>query len=191
MTRAVFLDRDGVLNEEVYSERMGRWDAPFVPEDLALTRGVSTALRALSDLGYELFIVSNQAAYAKGSASLRSLWRVHERLVGLLAADGIQLKDSFYAYGHPDGVVPAFTGCCLERKPSPYFLLIAEARYELDMACSWMIGDQDIDVACGQAAGVRTILVANEHAGDRASHSQPDFRVADLAAAAAIIRRCG
>ncbi|MFI4987858.1 MAG: D-glycero-alpha-D-manno-heptose-1,7-bisphosphate 7-phosphatase [Alphaproteobacteria bacterium] len=191
MIRAAFLDRDGVLSEEVFYQRTGRWEAPLVPEDLVLRPGVPAALRRLAALGYELFLVSNQGAYARGHTTLEALWAVHERLVGLLAADGIRFKDCFYAFSHPEGRVPYFSGICLERKPSPYFLVVAAARHDIDMARSWMVGDQDIDVACGQAAGVRTILVANPHAGDRAAASSPDFRAGDLGEAAAIIARTG
>ncbi|MFI5021272.1 MAG: D-glycero-alpha-D-manno-heptose-1,7-bisphosphate 7-phosphatase [Alphaproteobacteria bacterium] len=189
MLRAVFLDRDGVLTEEVYYRRTGRWEAPLVPEDLVLRPGVGAALRGLADGGYALFLVSNQGAYAKGNTTLQSLWGVHRRLIGLLAAEDAHLKDCFYAFGHPEGVVPHFSGSSVERKPSPYFLLVAAARYEIDMSRSWMVGDQDIDVACGRAAGVRTILVANPHAEERASRSSPDFRAGELGEAAAIIAR--
>ncbi len=191
MMRAVFLDRDGVLSEEIYYQRTGRWEAPLGPEDLALRPGVPAALWRLATLGYELFLVSNQGAYARGNATLEALWAVHDKLVGLLAAEGIRFKDCYYAFGHPEGVVPYFSGASLARKPGPYFLLVAAARYGIDMPHSWMVGDQDTDMACGSAAGVRTVLVANPHAGDRAAASRPDFRAGDLGEAAAIIGRHG
>ena len=71
---------------------------------------------------------------------------------------------AFYSYGHPDGVVPHFSGPSLDRKPGPYNLFIAAAQLDLDLARSWMIGDRESDVACARAAGVRAILVENPHA---------------------------
>jgi D-glycero-D-manno-heptose 1,7-bisphosphate phosphatase len=86
-------------------------------------------------------------------------------------------------------VVPYFSGSSLERKPGPYLLLVAAARHDIEAARAWMVGDQDTDMACGRAAGARTILVANPHAGARASGSSADFRAADLGEAAAVILR--
>ena len=70
---------------------------------------------------------------------------------------------AFYSYGHPDGIVPHFSGPSLDRKPGPYNLFIAAAQLDLDLARSWMIGDRETDVACARAAGVRAILVENPH----------------------------
>jgi D-glycero-D-manno-heptose 1,7-bisphosphate phosphatase len=189
MKRAVFLDRDGVLSEEVFYARTGRWEAPLVPADLALCRGVAPALRRLAEGGYPLFIISNQGAFARGSTTLAALWAVHQRLIALLALEGIHFEDCLYSFSHPEGVVPYFSGSSLERKPGPYLLLVAAARYDIEAARAWMVGDQDTDMACGRAAGARTILVANPHAGARASGSSADFRAADLGEAAAVILR--
>ena len=184
---AVFLDRDGVLSEEVFFPATGRFEAPMVPEALALRPGAGAAVRRLAEAGFPLFLVSNQGAYARGHTTLAALWAVHRRFLELLAAEGAGFTDCFYAFGHPEGVVRHFSGVSLARKPSPYFLLVAGARHGLDLGRSWMVGDQATDVACGQAAGVRTILVDNPHSGDRTLGARPDFRAADIAAAAALI----
>ena len=189
MRRAVFLDRDGVLSEEVFYARTGRWEAPLAPEDLGLCKGAGSALRRLAGAGYPLFIVSNQGAFARGNTTLAVLWAVHRRLVGLFALEGVHFEDCLYSFSHPEGVVPYFSGHSLERKPGPYLLLVAAARYDIDTKRSWMVGDQDTDMACGLAAGARTILVQNPHAGARASASSPDFRAGDLGEAAAVILR--
>jgi D-glycero-D-manno-heptose 1,7-bisphosphate phosphatase len=161
---AVFLDRDGVLVEEVFYPQTGEWEGPLLPEDVRLTRGAAGALRALSDAGFVTVLISNQAAHAKGKTSLRALWLAHERFLDLLAAGDAHLDRSFYSYGHPDGVVPHFSGPSLDRKPSPYNLLIATAQLDLDLARSWMIGDRESDVACAKAVGVRSILLENPNA---------------------------
>jgi len=178
---AVFLDRDGVLVEEVYYPETGEWEAPLKPEDVRLIPGAAAATRRLAQLGYALVLVSNQGGYAKGKTSLRALWLAHERFVALLAEEDVSLDGVYYSYAHPHGVMPYFSGGSLERKPGPYNLLVAAARHDLDLGRSWMIGDRDTDVDCGRAAGARAALVDNRHhpqAGEGA-----DVRAKDLAEA--------
>jgi D-glycero-D-manno-heptose 1,7-bisphosphate phosphatase len=186
MRPAVFLDRDGVITEDVFYPETGEWEAAMRPGDVALRPGAREGLARLRALGRPLILVSNQGAYAKGKATLAALWQVHLRVVALLAADGLGFDDCFYSYTHPDGVVPHVSGPSLERKPSPYFLLVAAARHDLDLARSWMIGDRDSDIACGRAAGTRTILVRNPHArGQRGAAA--DAIAETLAEAASIV----
>jgi D-glycero-D-manno-heptose 1,7-bisphosphate phosphatase len=158
---AVFLDRDGVLVEEIFYSQTGEWEAPLRPEDVRLIPGAAAAARRLSEAGYALILISNQAGYAKGKTDLRALWLAHERFVELLAGEGVRFDAVFYSYGHPHGVVPHFSGPSLDRKPGPYNVIIAAAQLDLDLARSWMIGDRESDVACAHAAGVRAILVEN------------------------------
>jgi D-glycero-D-manno-heptose 1,7-bisphosphate phosphatase len=160
---AVFLDRDGVLVEEIFYSHTGEWEAPLRPEDVRLIPGAAAAARRLAEAGYALVLISNQAAHAKGKTGLRALWLTHERFVELLAGEGVRFDATFYSYGHPEGVVPHFSGPSLDRKPGPYNLFIAAAQLDLDLERSWMIGDRETDVACARAAGVRAILVENPH----------------------------
>lgn len=189
MRPAVFLDRDGVINEEVFYPAFGEWEAPMSPDDLVLKPGAIEALNELYGLGYALILVSNQAAFAKGKTSLRSLWAVHEHFVSLVEKRGVRFLDYQYSFSHPDGVVFGFSGVSAERKPSPYLLLIAQAKHDLDLGRSWMIGDRDTDIECGRAAGVATIRVTESHAGEKAGASKPTCLAADLREAAAIIAR--
>ncbi len=160
---AVFLDRDGVLVEEIFDAQTGEWEAPLRSEDVRLIPGAAAAARRLAEAGYALVLISNQPAYAKGKTDLRALWLAHKRFVELLASEGVRLDAVFYSYGHPDGVMPHFSGPSLDRKPGPYNLFIADAQLDLDLARSWMIGDRESDVACARAGGVRAILVKNAH----------------------------
>jgi D-glycero-D-manno-heptose 1,7-bisphosphate phosphatase len=185
---AVFLDRDGVLVEEVYYPHTGEWEAPHKAEDMRLLSGAAAAARELAAEGFALVLVSNQAAHAKGKTSLRELWLAHERFVELLAAEGVRLDGVYYSYGHPEAVVPHFRGLTLDRKPAPYNLFVAAAQLDLDLARSWMVGDRATDVDCAGAAGVRAILVENPRApvaGDCAA-----VRAEDLAAAVRHIKAC-
>ncbi len=125
---AVFLDRDGVLVEEVFYPETGETEAPLCPEDVRLLPGAAAAARLLAQAGYALVLLSNQAGYAKGKASLRTLWLVHQRFVALLAREGVMLDAVFYSYSHRDGIMPYFSGPSLERKPGPYNLISAPGR---------------------------------------------------------------
>ena len=158
---AIFLDRDGVLVEEIFYPHTGEREAPLAPEDVRLLPGVAGALRRLADAGYALVVISNQGGYAKGKTSLRALWLAHERFVALLAEHGARLDGWYYSYSHPNGTVPHFSGPSLDRKPGPYNIFIAAAQLDLDCRHSWMIGDRETDVACAIAAGLRPILISS------------------------------
>jgi D-glycero-D-manno-heptose 1,7-bisphosphate phosphatase len=178
---AVFLDRDGVLVEEIYYPQTGEWEAPLGPEDVRLIPDAATAARRLASAGFALVLVSNQGGYAKGKTSLRALWLAHERFLALMAAEGVQFDRAFYSYSHPDGTVPHFSGPSLERKPGPYNLLVAAAELDLDLARSWMVGDRTTDIACAEAVGVRGMLIENPHVAPRSTQAR------DLAEAAGYI----
>jgi D-glycero-D-manno-heptose 1,7-bisphosphate phosphatase len=183
--RAIFLDRDGVLVEEIFYPHTGEREAPLVPEDVRLLPGVAPALRSLADAGYALVVISNQGAYAKGKTTLRALWLAHERFLALLAEQGARLDGCYYSYSHPKGTVAHFSGHTLDRKPGPYNILVAAAQLDLDCQGSWMIGDRDTDVACATAAGLRPILVSA--ASPTPIHAPDLIQVADLPRAAQVI----
>jgi D-glycero-D-manno-heptose 1,7-bisphosphate phosphatase len=186
---AIFLDRDGVLVEEVFYPETGEREAPMRAADVRLMPGAASAARRLQQADFALILISNQGAHAKGKIDLRSLWLAHERFVFLLKAEGVQLDGEYYSFSHPNGSVSAFSGPSLDRKPSPYNLLIAAARYDLDLRRSWMIGDRDTDVACGKAAGTRTILIRQfpEAPERHPPDCEADWRAPNLAEAAEIV----
>ena len=167
---AVFLDRDGVLVEEIFYMHTGEREAPLSAEDVRLLPGVAAALKRLAQAGFALVVISNQGAYAKGKTTLRALWLAHERFVALLAEQDVRLDGCHYSWGHPDGTVAHFSGPSLDRKPSPYNILVAAAQLDLDLGRSWMIGDRDSDIACARAAGVRPILIGQ----GRTPETRPD-----------------
>ncbi|MCU1376896.1 MAG: hisJ [Actinomycetia bacterium] len=181
---AIFLDRDGVLVEEIFYPRTGEREAPLAPEDVRLLPGVAQALRSLADAGYALVVISNQGGYAKGKATLRALWLAHERFVALLAEQGARLDGYYYSYSHPDGAVPHFSGHSLERKPGPYNIFVAAAQLDLDCRNSWMIGDRKTDIGCAIAAGLQPILIS---ATDPPIAGADCIQLPDLSRAAQVI----
>jgi D-glycero-D-manno-heptose 1,7-bisphosphate phosphatase len=162
-SRAVFLDRDGVLNHNVFNPLTGTYESPHRAEDFKLLPGVLEGLALLQDTGYRLILVSNQPSYAKGKTSLATIGAIHQRLADALNGARILFDAFYYCLHHPDGIIPEYSGRCECRKPSPYFLLQAKAKFNLDLAHSWMIGDRETDILCGRAAGVRTVRVAADH----------------------------
>jgi histidinol-phosphate phosphatase family protein len=183
---SVLLDRDGVLNASVPDPDSGLFESPLKLADVQLLPGVGAALRRLVDAGYVLACVSNQPVAAKGKTSLQELLALHERVLELLAREGVHLDASRLCPHHPDGVVAELSGPCDCRKPAVGMLLdVARAR-GLDLEASWMLGDTDTDVKAGKTARCRTVLIEYPpSAHKRLGAACPDFRAADLAEAVA------
>jgi D-glycero-D-manno-heptose 1,7-bisphosphate phosphatase len=153
-----------------------------------LLPGAAAAAARLAQAGFTLACVSNQPAAAKGLVSVQQLLEVHARVIELLAHEGVQLADTRLCLHHPQGVTPGLGGPCSCRKPAPRMLLDIAAALEIELSSSWMVGDTDADVAAGQAAGCRTLLI--EHPGSkhkRLSGIATDLRAADLPRAADIL----
>jgi D-glycero-D-manno-heptose 1,7-bisphosphate phosphatase len=147
MNKAIFLDRDGTINDNrghYYIWRSG---------DLHLNPGVTETLTELRSRGYMLIVISNQGGVSKGRYSYREMEAANEHLRDLLEQDGIQL-DEIYCCPHHDS-----RETCLCRKPSPLMIEKALARFGIDPGSSWMVGDSPRDMEAGRAAGVRTILI--------------------------------
>jgi len=183
--RAVFLDRDGVINENVFYPDTGEWEAPRGPEDFKEIAGVLEAMQRLEEAGYTLFIVSNQPNMAKRKASLDDHEAIDAKLQACLMRRGVTVAARFYCFHHPKGLEPALTGLCACRKPSPYFLEQAAETWEVDLSASWMVGDRASDVECGRRAGTRTIRIIEPGAFE--DGPEADFRAVTLAAAVSLI----
>ncbi len=182
MSRAVFLDRDGVLNELVYYPDFGEDESPRTPGDLRLLPGVTDALGTLAAAGWLLVLVSNQPSHAKGKTTLKNLKAVHKALVQQLQADGVTLTAAHYSYTHPRGVVPEYTTESMYRKPNPGLVYEAARDHALDLRASWFVGDRDTDIQCGQAAGTHTAQVRYPLSVNKQGMSTPDIIVPDLLA---------
>ena len=152
--RAVFLDRDGVLNGNVFYPDTGAWESPREPREWALLPGVLPALRALANAGFGLFLVSNQPNVVNGKSTPAAHQEMHRLLAEQLRLAAVRFTDFFYCTHHP-----RFTGACPCRKPSPHFLESAAQSHGLDLAGSWMVGDRATDMQCGRAAGTRTVWI--------------------------------
>ncbi|HEX9342956.1 MAG TPA: HAD family hydrolase [Actinomycetota bacterium] len=178
MRPAVFLDRDGTLVEEV--------SYLHEPDKVALVDGALPALRRLADARFALVVVSNQAGVARGYYRERDVEAVHGRLQALLAAGGVALDGIWYCPHHPDGTVAGYARACRCRKPGAGMLEAAAVALRLDLAASWLVGNNPSDVGAARAAGVAPLYVTT----GRASGETPPPGVAafpTLAAATAAI----
>jgi D-glycero-D-manno-heptose 1,7-bisphosphate phosphatase len=174
MSRAVFLDRDGVLNRNVYYEDTGAYESPRSLNDFAMVPGVVQSLTKLQDAGYLLFMISNQPNVAKGKSTLDELKGIHKKLEQEMISKSVGFTEFYYCYHHPDSNLAGFGGLCECRKPSPYFLRKAEREHRVKLAESWMVGDRASDIACGRAAGTRTLLVLPDHPSPKVEGDVPE-----------------
>ncbi len=159
MNRAVFLDRDGVINELVYHEEHGIIDSPFTVEGFKLFPWAGDAIRRLSQAGHKVVIVSNQPGVAKGHLSWEAFWRIRGKMVEQLQEQGAFVDGEYYCFHHPEARVEILRTNCECRKPQPGLLLQAAKELDIDLSQSWMVGDGLTDVKAGKSVGCKTIFL--------------------------------
>jgi D-glycero-D-manno-heptose 1,7-bisphosphate phosphatase len=186
MNRAVFLDRDGVINAAIYNPIEGKLDSPYRLEDFRLLPGAAQAIRQINSLGFLAVVVSNQPGVAKGKCDLAFLEALGQRLHWELARQGAHLDAIYYCLHHPQAQVESLRLACECRKPQPGLLLRAARELGIDLTRSYMVGDSLTDVAGGLAAGCRTILLSDAD-DPPVNGQQPHFVAADLPAAVRVI----
>lgn len=147
MKRAVFLDRDGVINKKApEGDYVTRWeDFEFLPR-------IAEAITRLNQAGFRVIVITNQRCIAKGLMTSGELETIHQRMVEFLAERGARIDAIYYC---PHDVEPS----CRCRKPAPGMFFDAARDHGIDLQASWMIGDSDIDIEAGQAAGCKTALL--------------------------------
>jgi D-glycero-D-manno-heptose 1,7-bisphosphate phosphatase len=146
INKAVFLDRDGVLNRE-----QGNYVTHL--EDFIINDGVTEALKIFQQKKYLLIVISNQGGISKGICTQQQVDYLHLHLQRALANSGIVISEIYYCPHHPD------VTNCICRKPDSQMLEKAMARFSIDPEKSYFIGDADRDMEAGHRAGVKTIKV--------------------------------
>ncbi len=146
MKKIIFLDRDGVINnnKDYYI---------YTIENCHINNGVIDALSILKKYGYEFIIISNQSGIAKGIYSINDVERIHKYIENIFNQHDIHILEYYYCTHHPDITK------CLCRKPSPLLFEKAIARFDIDIKHSWMIGDMTRDIEAAQQVGIRGILI--------------------------------
>ncbi|MCZ2207545.1 HAD-IIIA family hydrolase [Cylindrospermopsis raciborskii] len=171
MRKAVFLDRDGVINRAVVKQ--GKPYPPATLEELEILPGVDKALHSLQREGFLLIVVTNQPDVARGKTKKEFVDAVNSRL-----ASNLPIND-FLTCFHDD------SDNCDCRKPKAGSLLFAAAKYVIDLHCSFMVGDRWRDIEAGYQAGCQTIFV--DHGYDEKRPDRFDFKVSSLLEAAKTI----
>lgn len=176
--RAVFLDRDGVINVEMnYLSN---------PDDFIFIEGSIEALKILKQKGFHLIVITNQAGIARGYFTEKILKEIHDKMKKILLENDVVLDDIFYCPHHPE-----FTGPCDCRKPKPGLILKAEKKYKLDLQNSFMVGDTLRDIETGLNAHCKTVLVLTgygEEEQKKIGKIKPDFVFKNLLALAKNIK---
>ena len=179
---AVFLDRDGTINEQMgYVNHLSRFQ---------LLPGVARAIRSLNEAGLPVVVVTNQSGLARGYFPESLLEAVHAELHRLLAREGAHLDGLYICPHHPEAREERFRLDCDCRKPRPGLLERAAAELGLDLGRSYMVGDRWSDLRCGAAVGATTVLVLTGYGRGDAAYVgpgqtvQPDHVAEDLEAAA-------
>ncbi|MEI7821296.1 MAG: HAD family hydrolase [Verrucomicrobiota bacterium] len=172
--KAVFLDRDGVINRPIV--RDGKPFPPMRVEEFEILPGVPEACAKLKAAGFLLVVATNQPDVGRGTLTRETVESIHAKMCAALPLDHIEVcYDGGAAHGQPSEF----------RKPAPGMLLRAARELGIDLAQSWMVGDRWRDIDCGAAAGCRTVFIDLGHAEEL--RTQPDFVIRDLAAAADVI----
>jgi D-glycero-D-manno-heptose 1,7-bisphosphate phosphatase len=168
VNRAVFLDRDGTLMEDV--------DYLSAIDQVALFPWTVDALRLLTRAGFLTVVVTNQSGIARGLLTEDFVRDTHEELSRRLARGGARIDAFYFCPHHPEAAIERYRRRCRCRKPEPGMLEDAARDLSIDVSRSWMVGDRWIDVAAGNAGGAGAVLVTSGYAGRVSEQPPPGVR---------------
>ena len=154
--KAVFLDRDGVINEDVHHLHKIK--------DLKLIEKAPEAIKLLKDKGFKILVVTNQSVIARGIATKDQVTAINNELNNRVKEKVNVGIDAFLICPHhPEGTVKRYTRACICRKPEPGLIVDAGKRFGINLKESYMIGDKEEDIQAGKAAGCKTIKAKPGH----------------------------
>lgn len=176
MKKALFLDRDGIINvDKGYLHRI---------EDVEFVDGITSLLKTAQELGYGLYVITNQSGVDRGYYTEEDVLRLHEWMTAQFKADGVHIIEFFHCPHHPE-----HTGECDCRKPGPGMILAAAAKYDINLSKSVIIGDKESDIMAGFNAGLyKKILVSSRYVTNPVPHA--DCTVSTLKEAEDYLRGC-
>jgi D-sedoheptulose 7-phosphate isomerase len=190
--RAVFLDRDGVINAYAYNPEFGTIDSPANPEEFALLPGAAEAIAKLNETGLLAIVVSNQPGIAKGRFTPKLLDAMTEKMKRLVAQAGGKLDAVYYCPHHPEGTIDGHRRTCQCRKPNPGLLHQAAQEWGIDLRESYTVGDGVVDVLAGRKAGTRTVFLSLRrgyvHSELDRQNACPDWIAGNLSEAVELIQ---
>ncbi len=150
LSRALFLDRDGIINEDKhYVKKI---------EDIVFIEGILKLVKYFKDRGFLVLVVTNQSGIAQGLITLKELNDVHEYIKSFFSKNFLAIDDIFFCPHHPK-----FSGMCLCRKPQPGMIIKAQKKYGLDLTQSVLFGDRITDIQAAKTAGVGLKILIGEY----------------------------
>ena len=146
----IFLDRDGVINED--------YGYVHSPSNFHFRDGIKNTLKSLQSIGYRFVIITNQAGVARGYYSIEHVDILHDYMLNELAHDGINIDAIYFCPHHPDYGHKTLCSC---RKPQPGMIYQAFKDLNVDARASWLIGDKTSDIHAGITAGLKSIILSD------------------------------
>ncbi|EKE15381.1 MAG: hypothetical protein ACD_12C00039G0002 [uncultured bacterium] len=187
MNKAVFYDRDGVINEMAYDAENGLVHIPWQANQIVLNYGIVELLIATKKLGFLNVIVSNQPDIGLNRITEKIFKDIEENIFQKIKDEDSIIDKAYYCFHHPFSKLEQFRKDCECRKPKTGLFLQAAKEMDVDLSQSWMIGDGLYDIIAGRNAGCKTILIANnlqtghlKAIEDQLKNTQPDFIVKNL-----------
>lgn len=172
--KAVFLDRDGTMAKDVYYCSR--------PEDFQLFPNTPKAVKLLNEHDFKVIVITNQSGIARGYFTRETLAKIHRKMKKELAKEGAWVDAIYHCPHHPDDN-------CNCRKPKPKLVLQAAKDFDIDLRCSFVVGDLQMDVELGSAVGCQTVLVGTAALAN--DGTKPDTVVLNILEAARAILRMG
>lgn len=154
MNKALFLDRDGVINVEK--------NYVFKIEDFEFIEGIFELIKTFQDKGYLIIVITNQAGIGRGYYTEEDFHKLNNWMIEQFKQRGITITDVYYCPYHPTHGIGEYLKDSYDRKPNPGMILKAGERYSIDLKQSVLIGDKDTDIKAGQAAGIPKNLKIND-----------------------------
>ena len=172
MNKAVFLDKDGTINE----------DPGYLSHyrDLKLLPHAAPAIKLLNEAGFKVIVISNQSAVARGIIGEDMLQSINKALQKQLLSNGAYVDDIYYCPHHPSHGVYPYRNECECRKPHTGLITKAAKKHEIDLSKSFMVGDHSTDIEAGQKAGTKTILVLTGRGREADLKVKPDHAANNL-----------
>ncbi|MCL2260340.1 MAG: D-glycero-beta-D-manno-heptose 1,7-bisphosphate 7-phosphatase [Fibromonadales bacterium] len=147
MNKAVFLDRDGTINVDKHYV--------YKIEDFEFINGVPQAIKSLNKNGYKVIVISNQSGIARGFYTIADVEKLHKYMDSELAKINAKIDAYYICPHHPD-----FSGECECRKPKTGLIKQAIKNFDIDISQSYLVGDKEIDMECGNNAGIKTFITS-------------------------------
>lgn len=191
MRRALFLDRDGIINRMVEYPGEEPFDSPRSPEDVVLIKGIEKIIAWANKKRLPVIEITNQPGVAKGKISQKKSDAIEFRIHKLLREKGVKIDRTYICPHHPKGVVIELTKVCNCRKPKPGLLLQAAKEQNIDLRKSLFLGDGAPDIEAGRLAGCKTVILLHDQNLSQkikeAKKSNADYQAVNLNQAFGIV----